>query len=157
MSAIDVETIPGDLKQFRDAVETTLGTLRVEPYRLDAIKAGMPLGLHQAFDRSPAAVSRLSNNWDYVTGADFSGTPNMQDFYRGDVANWALLGQGINFERDLESTLHDRLLDFATNATDRTRDEIVLSPAGYGLTTLLRAVAAWFARERVGSVLYLRP
>lgn len=156
MAALNIETLPGTIADFRESYERTLGSIRVEPHRLDTIKATIPSQLQQLFDQSPAGVARLLNSWTHIGQADFSGEPNVEQFYRGEEANWALLGQGINFERDLEQVLYERLLDFATNAAETAAVEIVLASAGYGLTTLLRAVAAWFARERIGSILFLK-
>ena len=156
MAALDIETLPGSISHFRAACQLHFGDLRVEPHRLDSLKSAIPAALHSAFDQSPAGVSRLLNSWESVGDAQFTGVPNTREFYRGDQASWTLLGQGINFERDLEAVLHDHLLDFATNAAETAKQEIVLASAGYGLTTLLRAVAAWFARERIGTILFLK-
>lgn len=152
-----ITTLDCDLKGFRSAVELALGNIRVEPSRLDDIKASVPPDLQELFGSSPAAVSRLINTWDYVNQADFSAPPNTQDFFKGDRPIWALLGQGISFERDLESPIVERLVDFATDPKPRVRCEIVLGPAGYGTTTLLMAVAAWFAQNRIGRTFFLRP
>jgi tetratricopeptide (TPR) repeat protein len=156
MAALDIETISGAVSDFRDAYEISFGNLRVEPHRLDSLKANIPIALHEAFEESPAAIARLLNSWEHLGKVDFTEVPNTAEFYKGDEANWALLGQGINFERDLEEVLHDHLLDFATTTKEITRHEVILGPAGYGMTTLLRAVAAWFAQERIGTILFLR-
>jgi tetratricopeptide (TPR) repeat protein len=156
LAALNIEILEGRIPDFRVAYELTFGDLRVEPHRLDSLKSGVPQGLHQIFDEAPAAVSRLLNSWEYVSQAAFEGVANTRDFYRGDRANWALLGQGINFKRDLEEILHDQLYDFSTDIGQKHRQDIVLGPAGYGMTTLLKATAAWFARERMGSILVLR-
>ncbi|PVU81370.1 SIR2 family protein (plasmid) [Cellulomonas sp. WB94] len=152
-----VTTLDGDLGQFRSTVELVLGSIRVEPYRLDELRSHIPTDLHEAFATSPAAVSRLLNSWDYVNQADFASAPNTRAFLRGDRPTWSLLGQGIGFERDLEQRLVDRLLDFATDPKPRVTCEVVLGPAGYGTTTLLMAVGAWFARNRIGRTFYLKP
>jgi hypothetical protein len=157
MAALDIETIPGTISDFRNAYEINFGNLRVEPHRLDSFKANISIALHEVFEESPAAIARLLKSWEHLGNVDFTRVPNTTDFYKGDEANWALLGQGINFQRDLEEALHDHLLDFATNVErETTRHEIILGPAGYGMTTLLRAVAAWFAQERIGTILVLR-
>lgn len=157
LAAQGVVTLDGYLSDFRDAVEMTFGELRVEPSRLDAIKEKVPPDLRALFSESPAATSRLLNAWEYVNQADFSGLPNTKDFLRGDRPNWPLIATGQNFERDLEAPLVDRLADFATDPKARVTCEIALGPAGYGMSTLLMAVAGWFTKNRIGKAFFLRP
>ncbi|MFT4264745.1 MAG: SIR2 family protein [Nocardioides sp.] len=152
-----IETVPGGLSEFRGAVETSIGALRVEPHNLSAIERSVPSDLVHAFRENPAAVARLLNSWTYVNQADFASAPNTDRFFKGDQPNWSLIGQGINFQRDLEQQLVDNLLDWATDPDAKDQIDIVLGPAGYGTTTLLMAVAAWFVRNKIGSTLFLRP
>ena len=152
-----LETLDGGLEDLEAAVVTTLGALRVEPHQLKAIEAGIPQDLRDSFAAAPAAVARLLNSWDYVNQADFDEAPNSRPFFRGDRPNWAVVGKGINFQRDLEEPLVERLMDFATDPNPRTVVEIILGPAGYGMTTLLMAVAAWFVRSRTGTAIFLKP
>jgi tetratricopeptide (TPR) repeat protein len=118
----------------------------------------VPADLGSIFEEQPAGVLRVLNAWEYVNQAPFDDEPNTFEFHRGDRPNWGLLAQGLSFERDLESTLVERLIDFVTEPEPTPRCDIVLSPAGYGMSTLLLSVATWFARQRAsGSILLLRP
>ena len=150
-------TLDGRLSDLRDEVEARLGDLRVEPRKLQALSRRVSPDLIDLFNDSPAPVIRLLNSWEYVNQAPFDEEPNTKEFLQGNRANWALIGQGINFQRDLEEPLVEALLDFATDPKPRSHAEIVLAPAGYGLSTLLMATTAWFARNRVGTALFLRP
>jgi tetratricopeptide (TPR) repeat protein len=150
-------TLDGYLSDLREDFELKLGDLRVDPRRLETLSKRVPSDLDEVFDQSPAAVMRFLNSWEYVNQARFDDEANTYEFLRGNRANWALVGQGINFERDLENQLVRALLDFATDPNPRSREEIILAPAGYGLTTLLMAVTAWFAKSRSGTALFLRP
>lgn len=152
-----ITTLRGTLADLRAAVELNLGSLRVEPSRLTALKTHVPSDLRDLFDESPAAVSRLLNSWDYVNQADFSSPPNTEAFLKGDRPSWSLVGQGISFERDLEKPLVDALVDFATDPKPQVRCDVILGPAGYGTSTLLMAVSAWFASNRVGRIFHLKP
>lgn len=152
-----IATIDGNLADLRLSVQSRLGDIRVDPRNLDSLAAKIPADLRGLFDTSPAAVTRLLNSWDYVNQADFGGTPNTQAFLKGDRANWALIGQGINFERDLEEPLVESLLEFATDPAPRVTSQIVLGSAGYGMSTLLMASAAWFVQNKLGTTLFLRP
>lgn len=152
-----VTTIDGNLSDLREAVQARLGDIRVDPRSLEHLAAKIPSDLRQLFDRSPAAVTRLLNSWDYVNQADFSGTPNTGAFLKGDRANWALVGQGVNFERDLEESLVEGMIEFATDPSPRVTSQIILGSAGYGMSTLLMATAAWFVQNKLGSTLLLRP
>ncbi|MDP2014659.1 MAG: SIR2 family protein, partial [Actinomycetota bacterium] len=157
LSAQDITTIDGNLEELRVAVQTRIGDIRVSPHNLDAMAARIPSDLRDLFADSPVAVSRLLNAWDYVNQADFGATPNTDAFHRGDRANWSLIGRGLNFQRDIEESLVEQLVEFATDPSPRVTSQIVLGSAGYGTSTLLMAVAAWFAQNKVGTTLFLRP
>lgn len=151
-----ITTVDGTLEDLRVAVQARLGDIRVDPRNLDRLASKIPTDLRELFDTSPAAVSRLLNSWDYVNQADFGGTPNTREFLKGDRANWALVGRGINFQRDLEEPLVEGLIEFATDPAPKVASQIVLGSAGYGMTTLLMASAAWFVQNKLGSTLFLR-
>lgn len=157
LEARGIETLTGDLSAFRGAVESTLGELRVEPHNLSAVEKSIPTDLVERFRENPAAIARLLNSWTYVNQADFTSTPNTEQFHKGDKPNWSLIGKGVNFQRDLEQQLVDQLLDWATDPEAKSQCDLVLGPAGYGTSTLLMAVAAWFVRNKVGTTLFLRP
>lgn len=157
LDAQGIATLDGDLFSLRTAVRARIGDVRVDPRDLDALAARVPTDLRDLFESSPAAVTRLLNAWDYVNQADFAAPPNTAAFHRGDKANWGLIGRGVNFQRDLEEPLVEGLLEFATDPAPRVTSQIILGSAGYGMSTLLMAVAAWFAQNKVGTTLFLRP
>jgi len=152
-----IATLDGDLADLRLAVQARLGDIRVDPRNLDALAAKIPADLRGIFEASPAAVTRLLNSWDYVNQTDFGEPANTTAFLKGDRANWGLIGQGINFQRDLEEPLVEGLVEFATDPAPRVTSQIILGSAGYGMSTLLMAVAAWFVQNKVGTTLLLRP
>ena len=151
-----IETIDGTVSDFRAAVLARLGELRVQPGSLDRIKAHIPSQLSDLFETHPAPLERLLVSWEYVNQADFSENPNTQEFHHGNLPNWGVVGAGINFERDLETQILDDLLDYYTSSPTSVRVATVLGSAGYGVSTLLRAVAAWYVRSQASSVLLLR-
>lgn len=157
LQARGVETLRGGLAELRGAVESTLGELRVEPHNLLAIEKSIPADLLEKFRKNPAAIARLLNSWTYVNQADFTSAPNTTQFHMGDKPNWSLIGKGVNFQRDLEQRLVDQLLDWSTDPHAKSQCDIVLGPAGYGTSTLLMAVAAWFVRNKIGTTVFLRP
>lgn len=152
-----IETIDGKVEDFRAAVTTRFGDLRVEPASLSRVRARIPSNLQAAFDQFPTATSRLINSWEYVNQADFSVNPNTESFLKGDRPNWGVIGKGQNFERDLERPIVDALFDFATQPSPRAQGRLLLGPAGYGTTTLLMAIAAWYAKEDAGPIFMLKP
>jgi tetratricopeptide (TPR) repeat protein len=105
-----------------------------------------------AFERNPAAVARLLNSWEYVNQAPFAETPNTRDFFRGDRGNWGLMSRRIPFERDIQEEVYDALLDYGTSSAKRPGTTVILAPAGYGTTTLLRSVAVKLCEDRAGAV-----
>lgn len=157
LAAQGVFTLAGTLEDFRAACERDLPGLRVEPSKLDDIKTTIPPGLIGAFEESPPAVMRLLKAWSYVNQEDFSAPLNTHAFLRGDAPTWSTIAHGVAFERDVEEPLYEMLLDGATDPTQRVRSQILLGPAGYGVSTLLRRLAVRLAQDQVGTVLWHRP
>lgn len=124
---------------------------------LEKFHSKIPADLSPAFVKNPAALTRFLNSWEYVNQADFSSPPNLKIFLEGDRPNWALVGQGLFFERDVEEELYDELLEYATSTKKSVKTSILLSPAGYGITTLLMALAVKLVKDRAGKVFILKP
>tara|TARA_R110002051_G_scaffold248681_1_gene308238 strand:+ start:327 stop:3386 length:3060 start_codon:yes stop_codon:yes gene_type:complete len=152
-----IETLDGVLSDLRSAIWARFGDLQVRPANLDALRANVPTHLHDLFEERPAPLARLLVSWEYVNQADFSVTPNTASFHQGNRPNWGVIGSGINFERDLEKAVLDDIRDYYTSSPTKTRVAAVLGSAGYGTSTLLRAVAAWYVRDNASTVLLLRP
>ncbi len=151
-----IETLDGTVADLRAAVLARFGDLRVQPGNLDTVKAQIPSQLHGLFDAHAAAVTRLLVSWEYVNQADFSVSPNTGSFHLGNRANWGVIGNGINFERDIEAAVVDDIRDFYTSSPTGVRFATVLGSAGYGVSTLLLAVSAWYVRDNASTVLLLR-
>lgn len=152
LMAHQIQSIDADLAAFREASRAALGEIRVEPRDIAALEGRIPPDLLPAFRATPAAVVRLLSSWVYVNQTDFAEAPNTEQFLRGDIANWGLVGQDLPFLRDVEEPLTGALLDFATDPRLQPRATLLLAPAGYGVTTTLMAIASHLARERAGAV-----
>ncbi|MEL4318395.1 SIR2 family protein [Leifsonia sp. YIM 134122] len=152
-----IETIDGTVADLRGAVFARFGDLRVQPGGLDSLRAQVPSQLHDVFDSHPAPLARLLVSWEYVNQADFSVSPNTASFHLGNRPNWGVIGKGINFERDIEGAVLDDIRDFYTSSPTGVRIATVLGSAGYGVSTLLLAVSAWYVRDQASTVLLLRP
>ncbi len=158
LQAARVHALDGTISELREVYAAYFGDdSPPRPPESSSVSDRIPTELIEIFKENPAGTIRLLNSWEYVNQASFSEDANTYEFRRGDRPNWGLLGQGLSFERDLESFLVDRLIDFVTEPEAAPRCEIVLSPAGYGITTLLLSVATWFARQRLSTTLLLRP
>lgn len=148
----NVETITADFEDFQQSAALALAGSRVPPDALQKIQASVPTELLSAFERNPAAIARLLSSWEYVNQASFAVAPNTQDFFRGDKGNWGLISRRIPFERDIEEEVYDALLDYGTSPAKRPRTAVILAPAGYGITTFLRIIAAKLAEDRAGGI-----
>jgi hypothetical protein len=148
----NIETITCTYDAFQQSAALALVGAKVPADALSRLQASIPTELLAAFDRNPAAVARLLNSWEYVNQAPFTILPNVREFFRGDKANWGLIGKKIPFERDLEDEVYDSLLDYVTSSSNRPSIVVVVAPAGYGTTTFLRTVAARLVSDRAGSV-----
>jgi tetratricopeptide (TPR) repeat protein len=148
----NIVTLDCSFADFQTSAALALAGARVPPDALKRLQSAVPSELLPAFDRTPAAVARLLNSWEYVNQARFGAAPNVHEFLRGDRANWGLIASHIFFQRDLEDEVYDQLLDFATDFARKAAATLVLAPAGYGTTTLLAALAARLVDDRAGAV-----
>jgi tetratricopeptide (TPR) repeat protein len=148
----DIDSISCMYAEFQKSAALALVGSKVPADALSKLQASVPTELVPAFERNPAAVARLLNSWEYVNQAAFTMSPNTRDFFRGDKANWGLIGKKIAFERDLEDEVYDVLLDYGTGSVTHPSTAIVLAPAGYGTTTFLRQLTARLVEDRAGTV-----
>lgn len=117
----------------------------------------IPPDLRSAFEKNPASMTRFLSSWEYVNQASYNDQPNVHLFLNGDRPNWALIGNKLYFERDIEEELYDDLLDYITSIKKKLKINILLSPAGYGTTTLLMVLAVKLIKDRACKVFMLKP
>ncbi len=152
LRAKGVDTIESGLSDFVKAAQVELVYVPRSADRLKKFQESVPVDLAEHFEKSPAAMMRLLSSWTYVNQAPFHEKPNVKRFLRGDRANWGLISRREFFERDVEETVYERLLDFATGASKRPSSSVVLGSAGYGMSTLVTALAARLVQDRAGPV-----
>jgi hypothetical protein len=157
LKAKNIETLHCTLEEFIDVARLQFSAASADSSRYRAIEKQVPSDLQKAFETNPAATARLLSSWTYVNQAPFHEKPNLHSFLRGNRANWALIGSGQAFERDIEEPIYEDLLDFATSPSRKPRALLILAPAGYGVTTLLMTLAARLVRDDAGPVYSLNP
>ncbi|MGB6065636.1 MAG: hypothetical protein WBG50_12575 [Desulfomonilaceae bacterium] len=151
-----VETIDSSLQDFVQIAQLSVDVNKARPDLLGDV-SGIPADFLDQFRDTPVPVARLLASWQYVNAADFDEKPNLREFLRGDRPNWGLIAAKEYFERDIQELVYNDLLDFATSDSKLPKTEIVLGPAGYGVTTFLMALATQLVRDRAGKVFMLRP
>jgi tetratricopeptide (TPR) repeat protein len=156
LKAKGIESINASLEQFVAATAAQLEQFHVDDGRLKVLQSTVPAHLLDAFAKNPAPVVRLISSWQYVNQAPFTLSPNTHTFFRGDQPNWALIGAGISFVRDIESELYEDVLDYVTSSAERPTCLVVIGPAGYGITTILMNLAVRLVSERIGPVYFLK-
>jgi tetratricopeptide (TPR) repeat protein len=154
LRADGLETINEPFDTFVEAAESELSGVEIDSGRLERVRKTVPSRLAAAFEQNPAAVARLLFSWVFVNQAPFEEAANAKSFLKGDRANWSLISENGYFTRDLEGELNDVLLDYATIDSNRPQSALVLGSAGYGVTTLLRALAVTYVKENAGPVFY---
>ncbi len=157
LKAKGIETIACDLVEFVQRAEASLAINAVDEDFLNRAQRSVPSELVGLFQANPPATSRLLNSWEYVNQAPFSARPNIKEFLRGDRPNWPLIAAREFFSRDIEDDLYFDMIDFATSSSTKPTLEVVLGPAGFGVTTLLLSTAVRLVQERAGIVLILKP
>ncbi len=157
LKAKNIETIDLSLEDFVKVATASIFPESEDRDTLLTMRAEIPSDLMPSFERNPAPTLRLLSSWIYVNQAQFDAKPNVHEFLRGDRPNWALIGSKQHFERDLEETIYEELIDFATSSQKTPVVNIILGPAGYGTTTLMMTLATKLAQDRAGSVFMLKP
>ncbi len=153
----NIESIDYGFGEFVEIASTQLEEYEKISISTEKIREKVPSDLLSAFETNPSSVTRLLSSWQYVNQERFTEKPNIELFLKGDRASWSLIGEKHYFERDLEETIYDDLLDFATSTQKPPKAKIILAPAGYGVTTLLKILAVKLIKEKAGPVFYLRP
>lgn len=151
-----IETIDATLEQFAVNVRASLGEIHVQPHEFDSSRSRVPTKLQTAFESNPAATLRLLNSWELVPRIPSGSRPNTESFLKGEKPNWELIAAGIPFERDIEDGVFDELLDFATTQSPKQPAILVLAPAGFGTSTVLRTLAHRLVKENAGVVFFHR-
>jgi tetratricopeptide (TPR) repeat protein len=157
LKAKNITTIDGSLQDFYETAIVSLSPSDVDSDRLQRAKGAVPTDLLDAFDKNPAAVLRLLGSWDYVNQSPFHVQANLFDFLRGDRPNWALVGTRKIFERDIEEDIFNTLLDYLVGSAKKPSTNVLVGPAGYGVTTLLMTIASRIALEKIGFAFALKP
>jgi len=157
LEARHITTLDGTLSSFVSEVSAQVGDLRVEPARLSKLRESVPGDLADVFEKYPASLLRLLNSWMYANAAPFGESANVEAFLKGERANWGLIGQGLQFARDVEEKVFESLADFVTSNTKAQPVFAVLAPAGYGITTVLMSLATKLVAEQAGPVFVHRP
>lgn len=153
----NIQTIDATLTDFVNAIKLEIPEDSLPKKQWSALSSSIPKAFQTHYEETPASVARLLSSWEYVNEAPFQDTPNAHEFVRGDRPNWALLASDGHFERDIEEPIYDELLDYATTNTKNPRVILITAPAGYGITTLLMALATKLVKERAGAIFMLRP
>ena len=146
--------------EFQDFVESCLASnvgFHAGDNMFTEAKRNVPPDLLPKFDIAPAPIIRLLSSWEYINQINFSVSPNLQQFLKGDLPNWSLISEKSFFERDVQGDLYDVILDFATSPKSKTRAIAVLGSAGYGISTLLRVLSVQIIKDGAGAVFYLKP
>lgn len=151
-----LETLVLALPDFKALVDAEIGDYRQAADTVNKYKDKVPTDLQSLFAVNPSAMLRLLNSWQYINNAPFTEMPNVRDFLKGSKPNWGLIAQNKRFIRDIEADLWDFVADFATKPSAKSTALAVTGPAGYGITTILMALAARIVEEKIGPVFMLR-
>jgi hypothetical protein len=151
-----VETLVMSLPDLHALVQHEIGDYRPTPDTLNSYRNKVPQHLRENYDISPAPMLRLLESWNYVNDESVTLEPNIKDFLRGSNPNWSLIAQNHRFARDIEDELWDWTLEFTTNPKAKSTVVALTGPAGYGITTILMALALRIVDAATGPVFMLR-
>lgn len=151
-----VETLIMSLPEFRVLVDKELGNYRPTVDTLNKYRNTIPQHLREEYDKAPAAMLRLLKSWTYVNGESVTAEPNVKNFLQGSVANWSMIGQNRRFARDVEDELWEWIVEYATNPKAKSQAIALTGAAGYGITTVLMAMALKVVDDAHGPVFMLK-
>jgi hypothetical protein len=151
-----VETLVMSLPEFHELAEEELKGYRPTADAFNKYGERVPQHLREEYYRSPAPMLRLLDSWKYVNDEIVTLEPNVTDFLRGSNPNWSLIAQNRRFTRDIEDEVWDRILEFTTNPKAKSTAVALTGPAGYGITTILMAVALKIVDAKLGPVFMLK-
>lgn len=151
-----VETMALTLTDFCALVDQEIGDYRPLTDEANKYKDKVPPHLREDFEKNPAAMLRLLDSWAYINNEPTNLEPNTKEFLLGSRPNWSLISQGHRFVRDIEDDLWEWALDFITDEKAKTTSVLVTGPAGYGITTILMALALRIVDSRRGPVFMLK-
>jgi tetratricopeptide (TPR) repeat protein len=156
LRSMGVATLDTDLQHFVEAARVDLAKAPTSIDLLKPIAKSIPSDLSEHFTTSPALIARLLSSWTYVNQAPIAESSNLSRFLKGDKANWGLIAQHDVLERDIEEEVYDELLDYATSSSRKPSTRVILGPAGFGMSTLLYALAGRLVEDRAGPVFMLK-
>lgn len=152
----NIDSLSMSTQEFVAIASAKLKAVTMEVGRFEHSRRLLPSDLHAAFDKNPASVLRLCDAWDYVRQSNFTARPNTHDFLRGDRPNWSAVASNTQFERDIEASVLEHILDYLVGDTEGPRTCIVLGSAGYGVTTLLMALSVKLIDDGATGVFFLK-
>lgn len=123
---------------------------------LEKLESIIPKDYINLYRENATPVLRLIKSWEYInqiTSVD-KMKPNLYDYVRGDKPSWGLVFEEMYFKRDIEDEIYDVLMDFATETRQRTKVCKISGSAGYGVSSLLMALAVRLVKDRAGKVFF---
>lgn len=157
LASKNIQTIDSTFSDFVQEAKSTLSNYDIGLLTHHSSSLNVPNDLSDLYRASPAATHRFLKSWTYVNQASFNEESNLQNFLRGDRPNWGLIASNQYFERDIEETTYNCILDFVTSPSKKPRNIVIVGPAGYGTSTLLMSIAVRTVKERAGCVFMLKP
>jgi cold shock CspA family protein len=151
-----VETLVVSLPEFHAVAQQEIGDYRPALDTLNKYRNRIPQHLRSEYDKAPAAMLRLLESWEYVNDVNATTEPNTKEFLRGTRANWSLIAQNHRFVRDIEDDVWERVIEFATNPKAKSTAFVLTGPAGYGITTIVMAMALRIVEAKQGPVFLLK-
>jgi SIR2-like domain len=151
-----VETLVVSLPEFHAIAQQEIGDYRPALDTLNKYRNRIPQHLRSEYDKAPAAMLRLLESWEYVNDVNATSEPNTKEFLRGARANWSLIAQNHRFVRDIEDDVWERVIEFAINPKAKSTAFVLTGPAGYGITTIVMAMALRIVEAKQGPVFLLK-
>ena len=153
----NIDTIECDLNAFVNALKLQVRSIDDQSNIYSSLRDSLPTDLMDAFETNEVAIGRFLSSWTYVNQTTFDENENIRDFLRGDLPNWGLIASNGYFKRDIEEPILDECLDYVTSDRDSPGVSFLLGSAGYGISTVMMALAVTLVKEEAGPVFFHKP
>lgn len=157
LKARNIITINRKFDEFVLDAKTQILNNCIDSKGLEKLESRVPSDLIEFFKTNPTSVLRLISSWEYLNQTMVDGKKtDLHNYIRGDKPSWNIIFNGMYFQRDVEDEIYEMLMDYATEAKQRPRVCIATGSAGYGVSTLLMAIAVRIIKDRAGKVFFYK-
>ena len=154
LSQRNITTLSQSFTDFVGCARIEISSVSITKDNYKSYEAAIPNDYKQSFENNPFPTIRMLSAWDYVNQMLSSARISIREFLQGSKAEWNIICDKQYFQRTIESDIYETLIDHVTSPRRSVNAVVILAPAGYGTSTLLKALAKRLSDEKVAEVYF---